>query len=267
MTSVTDHSPSTSSDDARPQIWTDERAQQTAASLEVTFRNLDLLNLALTHRSYLNEQGLEQLQAVHYSNERLEFLGDSILGMITAEFLYQRYPDLPEGNLTAYRTALVRTETLADWARRFQVDSFLYLGRGESAEDGEIRDRILAGAFEAIVAAIYFDQGLQAVRDFLRILLEEDAEEIISIGQETNYKGRLQELVQEWKRITPVYQTLSVEGPAHDRTFTVEVLVEDQQLGVGAGSSKRTAQQVAARRALTRLAAEGVTGDDERPLR
>jgi ribonuclease-3 len=266
VTTVTEH-PSGSSSYDRPPIWSDNRAEHAAASLDVEFHNLDLLRLALTHRSYLNEQGVEQLTTVHHSNERLEFLGDSILGMITAEFLYQRYPDLPEGMLTAYRTALVRTETLADWARRYQIDASMYLGRGESSEEGEIRDRILAGAFEAIIAAIYFDQGLEAARDFLWVLLDEDADEIISIGQETNYKGRLQELIQEWKRITPVYNTLSVEGPAHDRTFTVEVKVEGQQLGVGVGSSKRTAQQVAARRALVRLAAEGVTGDHERPLR
>ncbi len=258
MTNVSEHASETSSNDLPP-IWSDERAEQAAESLGVSFDNLDLLRLALTHRSYLNEQGVEQLKAVHHSNERLEFIGDSILGMITAEFLYQRYPDLPEGALTAYRTALVRTETLADWARRFQLDTSLYLSRGESADEGEIRDRILAGAFEAVIAAIYFDQGLTATRDFLHDLLEEDAEEIISVGQETNYKGRLQELVQEWKRITPVYDTLSVEGPAHDRTFTVEVLVDGESMGVGAGSSKRMAQQVAARRALVRLLAEGVS--------
>lgn len=257
----------TSSLSWRPPIWEDERAEQAAKALGIDFHDLDLLRLALTHRSYLNEQGVEQLTAVHHSNERLEFLGDAILGMITAEFLFERHPDLPEGTLTAYRTALVRTETLAEWARRFQIDAYMYLGRGETADDGEIRDRILAGAFEAVIAAIFLDQGLGAARDFLQMLLEEDAEGIISVGQETNYKGRLQELIQEWKRITPVYNTLSVEGPAHDRTFTVEVVVENQQLGVGVGSSKRTAQQVAARRALLRLAAEGVIGNDERPLR
>jgi ribonuclease-3 len=264
---VSEQASDTSALNWRPPIWEDDRADQAAKALEIDFHDLDLLRLALTHRSYLNEQGVEQLTAVHHSNERLEFLGDSILGMITAEFLYQRHPDLPEGTLTAYRTALVRTETLAEWARGFQIDACMYLGRGESAEDGEIRDRILAGAFEAVIAAIYLDQGIDATRDFLHLLLEEDADSIISVGQETNYKGRLQELIQELKRITPVYNTLSVEGPAHDRTFTVEVVVDNQQLGVGAGSSKRLAQQVAARRALLRLTAEGVIGDDERPLR
>jgi len=249
-------------------IWPDDRrAARARQLLNVPIEDLDLLRLALTHRSYLNEQGIEQLRAVHYSNERLEFLGDSILGMITAEALYQRFPDLPEGSLTAYRTALVRTETLANWARRFELDTLLYLGRGESTDDGDIRDRILAGAFEAVIAAIYLDRGLSASRAFLATLLDEDADEIISLGQETNYKGRLQELIQERKRVTPVYNTLSVEGPAHDRTFTVEVISDGQSLGVGTGSSKRIAQQMAAQRALITLAAEGTIGDDERPLR
>ncbi|HEX3721585.1 MAG TPA: ribonuclease III [Nitrolancea sp.] len=248
-----------------PTIWPDDqRAQRARDLLGVPIEDLGLLRLALTHRSYLNEQGIEPPQAMHYSNERLEFLGDSILGMITAEALYQRYPDLPEGSLTAYRTALVRTETLATWARQFELDALLYLGRGESADDGDIRDRILAGAFEAVIAAIYLDRGLSATRSFLTMLLDEDAEEIITLGQETNYKGRLQELIQERKRVTPSYNTVSVEGPAHERIFTVEVVSDGQSLGIGTGSSKRTAQQMAAQRALITLAAEG--NDDERSV-
>jgi len=246
-------------------VWPDDRRAETARrSLGVSIDDLSLLRLALTHRSYLNEQGIEAPQAVHYSNERLEFLGDSILGMLTAEALYLRFPDLPEGSLTAYRTALVRTETLAGWARRFELDALLYLGRGESAETGEIRDRILAGAFEAVTAAIFLDQGLETTRHFLGALLDEDAEAIISLGQETNYKGRLQELIQEQKRVTPSYRTVSIEGPAHERIFTVEVVSAGETIGVGTGSSKRIAQQMAAQRALIALTAEG--DDDERPL-
>jgi ribonuclease-3 len=132
--------------------------------------------------------------------------------------------------------------------------------------EGEIRDRILAGAFEAVIAAIYLDRGIRVTRQFLYHLLKEDAEAIISVGQETNYKGRLQELTQERQRVTPAYNTLSVEGPAHDRNFTVEVIISGRQFGVGTGSSKRAAQQEAAQSALNRLAAEGTTEVDERPL-
>ncbi|ACZ39639.1 ribonuclease III [Sphaerobacter thermophilus] len=244
----------------------DDRPERAAQRLGIEFRDLDLLRLALTHRSYLNELGISQIEAVRDSNERLEFLGDSVLGMITAEFLYRRFPRLPEGMLTAYRTALVRTETLARWARRFGLDELLYLGRGEITADGEIRDRILAGAFEAVIAAIYLDRGIRATRRFLRQLLIEDAEQIITEGQETNYKGRLQELVQEHMRVTPMYRTVAVSGPAHDRVFTVEVVVGGECLGVGTGSSKRAAQQEAAQSALARLAAEGITEDHDRPL-
>jgi ribonuclease III len=231
-----------------------DRLAAVADALQVEFNQWDLLRLALVHRSYLNELGVESDEAVADSNERLEFLGDAVLGMITGEFLYHQFPDLPEGQLTAYRTALVRTETLAEWARHFQLDRHLYLGRGELVNDGEIRDRILAGAFEAVIAAIYLDQGLRKTRSFLKRLLREDSEAIISAGQETNYKGRLQELIQDRLRITPSYHTLSVSGPAHQRTFEVGVVVGEQQIGVGTGSSKRSAQQEAARQALDQLA-------------
>ncbi|HET9017533.1 MAG TPA: ribonuclease III [Thermomicrobiaceae bacterium] len=244
----------------------DERPARAAERLGIDFHNESQLRLALTHRSYLNELGVDQVQAVHDSNERLEFLGDSVLGMITAQFLYEQFPQLPEGRLTAYRTALVRTETLARWARAFGLDELLYLGRGETGDDGEVRDRILAGAFEAIIAAMYLDRGIRVTRHFLRDLLREDAAETISLGQETNYKGRLQELIQERSRVTPSYHTIAVSGPAHERTFTVEVLVGTQRLGVGTGSSKRAAQQEAAQRALLHLAEEGITEDHERAV-
>jgi ribonuclease III len=224
-----------------------------ATRIDVEFEQPDLLRLALVHRSYLNELGLDSDEASAESNERLEFLGDAVLGMITAEFLYARYPDLPEGQLTAFRTALVRTETLATWARRFHLDQNLYLGRGELINEGDVRDRILAGAFEAIIAAIYLDRGLEMTRIFLEKLLQEDADAIISVGQETNYKGRLQELIQDRLRVTPSYHTLTVSGPAHERIFEVAVMVGDEQVGTGIGSSKRAAQQEAARQALDQI--------------
>jgi ribonuclease III len=241
----------------------DERVALAASTLGIDFASRDLLQLALTHRSYLNELGIEGVEAATDSNERLEFLGDSVLGMVSAEFLYNHFPDLPEGQLTAFRTALVRTETLAEWARRFDLDACLFLGRGEIAGVDAVRDRILAGAFEAVIAAIYLDKGLDRTRSFLMDLFRRDADAMISLGQETNYKGRLQEMVQEQDRVTPTYRTISVQGPAHDRTFTVEVLISDARMGVGSGSSKRSAQQEAARRALIRLTAEEELEDDE----
>jgi ribonuclease III len=253
-------------DDLPDDELADDRVSRAIASLGVDFRRHDLLRLALTHRSYLNELGVEGVEAATDSNERLEFLGDAVLGMLAAEFLYDQFADLPEGQLTAYRTALVRTETLAAWARRFELDRYLFLGRGEATGPDSVRDRILAGAFEAVIAAIYLDQGLERARSFLMEEFERDADTIISLGQETNYKGRLQELVQEQERVTPTYRTLSVQGPAHDRTFTVEVMISDASMGVGSGSSKRAAQQEAARRALIRITTKGEPEDDERAV-
>jgi ribonuclease-3 len=244
-----------------------ERVNRAAERLGVEFHDPQLLRLALTHRSYLNEQPADEPEQ-KVPNERLEFLGDAILGMLTAEFLYKRFPEVPEGQLTAFRAALVRTETLASWTRRFGLDDLLYLGRGELTESA-IRDRILAGAFEAVLAAIYLDRGLRYTRSFLWDLLASDAERIIRAGQETNYKGRLQEMTQDRHRVTPVYHTVAIDGPAHDRIFTVDVLVDGQVMGRGHGQSKRTAQQQAARQALIELGtlehppADNGDGDEE----
>lgn len=239
-------------------LESDSRPSQAARAIGITFNDLGLLRLALTHRSYLNEQELDQVALSLLSNERLEFLGDSLVGMITAEFLYRRYPDEPEGPLTAYRTSLVRTETLASWARRFGLDECLYLGRGEMAESEPISDRILAGAFEAVIAAIYLDRGIRKTQSFLNQLLRSDAEAVIQLGRQTNYKGRLQELVQDQLHVTPVYTTTGAQGPAHDRIFTVAVFLGSERIGVGRGSSKRAAQQDAAQQALEMLARQGV---------
>ena len=238
-----------------------DRVERAAQSLGIEFHDPQLLRLALTHRSFLNEQPGSEPE-VKVPNERLEFLGDAVLGMLTAEFLYKRFPEVPEGQLTAFRAALVRTETLASWARRFGLDELLYLGRGELAESA-IRDRILAGAFEAVLAAVYLDRGLRLTRRFLWDLLTHDAERIIRAGQETNYKGRLQELIQDRHRVTPIYRTVAIEGPAHDRIFTVDVLVDGQVMGRGSGQSKRVAQQLAARQALGEIGERAELAGDE----
>jgi ribonuclease-3 len=237
----------------------DERVVQAMEALGVAFRRPDLLRQALTHLSYVYERSRSTQAAVEEANERLEFLGDAVLELLVSEFLYRRFPTASEGELTAYRAALVRTPTLARWARRFRLDEFLYLGRGEVPRPGRpVRERILAGAFEAVLGALYLDRGIRVVRRFLHRLLLEEAEGLIAIGQNENYKGRLQELIQDRLRITPVYRTIAVTGPAHQRTFTAEVLIGERPYGVGHGPSKRAAEQEAARRALERLRAEGI---------
>ncbi|MCX2726598.1 ribonuclease III [Thermomicrobium sp. 4228-Ro] len=244
----------------RPGALTDaERLERAMHAVGVRFRRPRLLQQALTHLSYIYERSRSVQTAIAESNERLEFLGDAVLELLVSEFLYRRFPSASEGELTAYRAALVRTPTLARWGQRLGLAEFLYLGRGEQPRpDRPVRERILAGAFEAILAAIYLDRGLRAARSFLQRLLEEEAENLIALGQNENYKGRLQELTQERLHVTPVYRTIAVTGPAHQRTFTAEVLVGERVLGVGHGPSKRAAEQEAARRALERLRAEGV---------
>jgi ribonuclease-3 len=237
----------------------DERVVQAMEALGIAFRRPDLLRQALTHLSYVYERSRSTQAAVEEANERLEFLGDAVLELLVSEFLYRRFPTASEGELTAYRAALVRTPTLARWARRFRLDEFLYLGRGEVPRPGRpVRERILAGAFEAVLGALYLDRGIRVVRRFLHRLLLEEAEGLIAIGQNENYKGRLQELIQDRLRVTPVYRTIAVTGPAHQRTFTAEVLIGERPYGVGHGTSKRAAEQEAARRALERLRAEGI---------
>lgn len=201
---------------------------------------------ALTHRSYLNEH----TDFPTASNERLEFLGDSALGFIIARYVFTRCPDLSEGDLTARRAALIRTSTLAHWARELDLAGVMRLGAGEVAA-GPIRDNILADAFEALLGAILIDRDLAAVEAFLTPLLERQADAIVERAASQNYKGLLQEIAQEREHITPIYRTLQIEGPDHDSLFTVEVVIGERSLGQGVGRSKQAAQQAAAGAALS----------------
>lgn len=219
----------------------------------VAFANSLLLRQALTHRSVLHDWlPLEDVLAILQSNERLEFLGDAILGAITAEYLYNRDGDADEGQLTRRRVAAVRAETLVRWSRELGVHECLYLGTGEHVSQGA-RDRMLAGAFEALVGAIHLDQGRDAADRFVLGFLERDLDEIFRQESVANPKGRLQEVVQEQDHIEPEYETIATEGPDHAREFTVVVKVRDALLGEGQGRSKRVAEQEAARAALAQL--------------
>ncbi len=229
-----------------------------AAHAGLTFSDLEPLRLALTHRSVLHDWSAAGLSAVHlgrplFSNERLEFLGDAMLGAIVAEQLYRTWPDADEGTLTAHRVALVRSETLVRWARELQLGDYLVLGNGERVSDSP-RDRILAGAFEALVGAISIDQGLDGARAFVGRFLELEDEADGAAAADPNPKGTLQEVVQDRFATQPVYETVDESGPDHDKVFTVAVLLRDEQIGLGTGVSKRAAQQDAARTALVTLA-------------
>jgi ribonuclease III len=237
----------------------DDAPDRLAASLGLTFHNLDLLRLALTHRSVLQDwetaaPNTPPPLAIRQSNERLEFLGDSVLGYVVADYLYARYPDAPEGQLTAERVALVRAERLVGWAREIGLADYLYLGQGEQVSSSA-RDRMLAGAFEAVIGALVIDRGLRETRKFLRRFIERDETALHAELLQANPKGRLQEIIQERYKAPPVYRTIHEEGPAHAKTFTCEVIAGGEPIGTGVGNSKRDAEQAAARAALQLLEA------------
>ncbi|MBN1190038.1 MAG: ribonuclease III [Dehalococcoidales bacterium] len=212
----------------------------------ITFDNPALLELALVHSSYINENP-EKAPA---SNERLEFLGDAVLGLIIAERLYQMYPDSPEGDLTRFRSSLVRRETLSDIARSIELGKYLFLGNGEEAGGGRDKPANLAGAFEALIASIYLDKGLKPAEDFILSLFSADISKQAITGVVTDYKSRLQEIIQAEQQITPEYHLVSATGPDHDRQFTVEVRIRNNIMGLGKGKSKKAAEMEAARIAL-----------------
>lgn len=218
--------------------------EQLEKVLEVHFRDPKLLQLALTHRSYIYETS----GAGQASNERLEFLGDSILALISADFLYRTFPALTEGELTDVRAVLVRTETLASFARDLQLGNFLLMGKGEQHTGGS--QRVLAAVFEAILGALYLDQGLAEVQQFLLPRLEPIANTIVKKRLFKDNKSLFQELAQAHEGITPSYRLVGQEGPSHNREFTVEVLLGDQVAGQGQGRNKQTAEQEAAQVAL-----------------
>ena len=217
--------------------------------LGIFFNNPSLLEQALVHSSYINENP----DFAPFSNERLEFLGDAVLGFVITEKLYQDFPHFTEGELTRVRATLVRGDTLAHIATTIRLGDYLYLGKGEEASGGRYKPTNLAGTLEALIAAVFLDQGLVTARDFILTLLNEELQKIVSQGVEVDYKTQLQELIQSRQQPTPVYYVIEAAGPDHDKRFTVEVRVGDTVLGKGAGKSKRLAETEAARLALEQL--------------
>jgi len=216
--------------------------------LGYTFRDRALLQQAFVHRSYLHENP----DFVLPSNERLEFLGDAVLGFVAAEHLYQRYPELPEGDLTALRSAVVKGDALARFGMSMELGGFVAMSRGEEANGGRHRPIIVGRTFEALIGAIFLDQGLTAAREFILGFLRPGLEEVTSLKLDKDYKSRLQELAQGQWQVTPRYKTAGSQGPDHAREFTIQVFVGDDMVGEGKGQSKQIAQQAAARAALER---------------
>ncbi len=217
-----------------------------------TFKNQDLLITALTHRSALNEKEQSGTTASE-SNERLEFLGDAVLELASTIFLYRERPSDAEGMLTTYRSALVRTETLAQLAKELGLDQRMYLSRGEEVGGGRDNPGLLADLLEAVVGALYLDQGFEIVQSFLEKVLFPKFTEILASKAYRDQKSVLQEVVQARSLPTPVYRVVKEEGPDHDKLFTVEVLIGKEVWGLGRGQSKQRAQQASARMALKKI--------------
>ncbi|MEX0881493.1 MAG: ribonuclease III [Candidatus Saccharimonadales bacterium] len=209
------------------------------------FKNTELLITAFTHRSYLNEH--RKTATEH--NERLEFLGDAVLELIVTEYLYANYSE-PEGVLTNWRSALVRTESISEAASRLGFETLLRLSRGEKRGSERARQQILANCYEAVVGAVYLEKDYKGAKGFIEKSLLPMFDEILKSGSWLDPKSRLQELVQNREGFTPMYKVLSEEGPDHDKKFTVGVFVDDEQRGEGDGPSKQAAQVLAATQAL-----------------
>ncbi len=213
--------------------------------LGVKFNDINLLVLAFTHRSYVNEHK----KTVHEHNERLEFLGDAVLELVVTEYLYENHSE-PEGILTNWRSALVRTESIGAAAAKYDFEPLLRLSRGEKRGTDRARAQILANSYEAVVGAIYLDQGFDVSKKFINESLLVTFQSILETGSWLDPKSQLQELSQSRDGFTPVYKVISEEGPDHDKIFTVGAYIEGELKGQGTGPSKQSAQVAAAQVAL-----------------
>ena len=214
--------------------------------LGVTFTDKDLLLSAVTHRSYLNEH-----RAAHQDhNERLEFLGDAVLELVVTDYLYVKYPEKPEGELTAVRAALVNTVSLSEASQKLGINDFMLMSKGEAKDTGRARQYILANAFEACIGAIYLDKGYDEAKEFIGRQLFPKTDMIVEKKLWQDPKSRFQELAQDRVSVTPTYDLISQEGPDHDRNFTIGVFLKSDKVAEGQGRSKQEAEQDAAEKAI-----------------
>ncbi len=223
----------------------EEKISELEEKIGTKFKNQDLLLQALTHRSYLNENPKWRLD----HNERLEFLGDAVLELVVTEYLYNKYPN-PEGELTNWRAALVNAVMMAKVSTKIDLNEYLLLSRGESKDVGRARQYILANALEAVIGAIYLDQGYEAASDFISRFIIGELPKILEEKAYKDYKSLFQERAQDEAGITPTYEVMKEWGPDHAKNFRIGVFLEKDLIGEGEGPSKQDAQQEAAKDAL-----------------
>jgi ribonuclease III len=214
--------------------------------LGASFNDKQILVSAVTHRSYLNEHR----EAKQDHNERLEFLGDAVLELVVTDYLFKKYPEKPEGELTAVRAALVNTISLSEAATKLGLNEFLLMSKGEAKDTGRARQYILANAFEACIGALYLDLGYEASKQFIAGQLFSKTDRIVEKRLWQDPKSRFQEMAQEHASITPTYELMNQEGPDHDRLFTIGVYLRREKIAEGNGRSKQEAEQAAAEKAI-----------------
>ncbi len=222
--------------------------------LNLDFNNLQLLNQALSHSSYVNEN-----LDIDKDNEKLEFLGDSVLSLIVTEFLYTNFKDKTEGELSRMKSFIVSEKSLSDIAKKISLGDYLLLGKGEKQSGGKHRKAILADTLEAVLGAYYLDKGFADTKKFILKYVSSLAEQIITNNYQRDYKTELQLLIQQKTKSCPAYITTKEEGPDHDKLFYVDVFVNEEMLGSGKGKNKKTAQQEAAKIALENILANKVS--------
>ncbi len=213
------------------------------------FKNKELLKRALTHRSFLNENKQDDLK----NNERLEFLGDAVLELVISEYLFHEYPDRPEGELTSFRAAVVKTENLAKVSKELNFGQYLLMSKGEEMTGGREKEYLLANTFEAIVGAFYLDQGYEPVKEFLTKHLTPQISTIVKYRLDVDAKTKLQEKTQSIFKTTPVYKIVHEKGPDHDKIFTVKVIIKGKAYGEGTGATKQKAEDAAAAATLKKI--------------
>jgi ribonuclease-3 len=223
----------------------DQQLAELESEIGLSFSDKTLLRLAFVHKSYVNEDPTQR-----QSNERLEFLGDAVLELVVTDFLYRNYPDQPEGELTNWRSALVKGKNLAEVARHLKLGEYLLLSRGEDLSGGRDKDYILANTTEALIGAMYLDKGYNLASEFITKHIIALLEEIIMQGLHIDAKSHVQELAQEKMNVTPKYKLMSEDGPDHEKTFVMGIYFGEHLVGKGEGSSKQDAEQAAARDAL-----------------
>ena len=225
-----------------------ESPHEFAKRLKLKITNYSLLSRALTHRSFINEHP-EEIE----DNERLEFLGDAILDFVVGDWLYNRYPEMLEGELTQMRSALVQTSQLADFATQIQLGNAIRMGKGEEKAGGQMRSSLLCDSFEALVGAIYLDSGVGEVQTFLSSFLEKAVQDILINHKNEDPKSKLQEWAQSLGYPAPIYLLKNTIGPDHQKIFEVEVVVDNKSLGFGKGTNKQQAEKMAARAAMEKI--------------